>query len=181
MIVAVLAVLVVFISPLWEIKLKAPQYPNDLKIFIWVNKIKGEDESLKNINIMNHYVGMQEIKPESIPELKIFPYVIILMSLFGFIIAFKGNKTAYISWVVVMGILGILGMYDFYLWEYDYGHNLSDTAALKVKPMQLPLIGTKKILNFQVSSLPHIGAYFLTAGIGIAALATIFKIKEKKA
>ena len=38
-------------------------------MYIWVNKIGGESKStLQNINILNHYVGMKKIDPESIPE-----------------------------------------------------------------------------------------------------------------
>ena len=50
-------------------------------------------------------------------------------------------------------------MYDFYLWEYDYGHNLNPDAAIKIPGMsyQPPLIGTKQILNMRTTSLPAAG------------------------
>ena len=45
-------------------------------------------------------------------------------------------------------------MVDFYLWEYEYGHNLDPTAPIQVPGMsyQPPLIGYKMLLNF--------GAYY---------------------
>ena len=65
---------VVYFFPLWWISLEAPQYPDGIKMYIWVNKITGQDENtIQNINILNHYIGMKYIEPDSIPELKYFP------------------------------------------------------------------------------------------------------------
>ena len=46
---------------------------------------------IKNINLMNHYVGMQYI-PETIPEFKIFPWAIGIMVALGVIIALVLHK-----------------------------------------------------------------------------------------
>ncbi len=72
---------------------------------------------------MNHYVGMEDI-PEVIPEFSIFPKVVIGMSILGAIFGFIGKKKMYVAWFTLMIILGTIGMYDFYMWEYEYGHNL---------------------------------------------------------
>ncbi|MCK5209017.1 MAG: hypothetical protein KAQ79_13380, partial [Cyclobacteriaceae bacterium] len=66
-----------FLSPIWRITLEAPQYPKGITMYIWINKLGGDEPgTLQNINILNHYVGMKMIEPESIPELKYFPKVI---------------------------------------------------------------------------------------------------------
>lgn len=72
-----------------------------------------------------------------------------------------------------MGLLGILGIYDFYLWEYDYGHNLSPTAPIKVPGMayQPPLFGEKYLLNFLAKSYPDWGTYFMVIAIAMAFVA----------
>jgi copper chaperone NosL len=57
---------------------------------------------------------------------------------------------------------------DFYLWGYDYGHNLDPTAPIVVPGMsyQPPLIGTKQLLNFTAFSGPDIGGWiFLVSGM----------------
>ncbi len=52
----------VFFFPLWKISLVAPQYPEGLSMYIWVNDIKGGTEhDLYNINLLNHYIGMKPI------------------------------------------------------------------------------------------------------------------------
>ena len=59
-------------------------------------------------------------------------------------------------WIILFVLFAIAGLVDFYLWGYDYGHNLSDDAAIKVPGMtyQPPLIGTKQLLNITASSWP---------------------------
>ena len=187
MLIGVILPLALFIFPLWNITLEAPQYPTPLGMDIYINDFADtHPHDIKNINLMNHYVGMQYI-PESIPEFKIFPAVIISMVIIGLIIGFKGNFKWYLGWFIVMCILGAAGMYDFYLWEYDYGHNLDPKAIMKftnpdgsIMGFQPPLFGTKDILNFTAHSYPQLGAYFLAAGMGLSFLAFFIGKKEAK-
>lgn len=175
-----------FVFPLWNISLEAPQYPDPLGMDIYINKFHGvNDNDIKNINIMNHYVGMKDI-PEVIPEFSVFPYVVAGMVLLGLFFAFVGKKNLYLVWFSLMLIFGTIGMYDFYQWEYDYGHELKDSAPIKFtdddgNPMsyQPPLIGAKTILNFRAISLPKIGAYLMGTAMGLSLLA-FFTEKKKQ-
>jgi copper chaperone NosL len=164
MLAASLLLLILFVLPLWRITLEAPQYPEGMSMYIWINKITGDtDYTLQSINILNHYIGMKYIEPDSIPELKYFPMVVGLLALLGLISAWAKNKNLRLGWVVLLVLLSGLGVYDFYLWEYDYGHNLSPTAPIKVPGMvyQPPLFGSKMLLNFNAISYPHWGAFAL--------------------
>lgn len=174
MLIASLLLLLLFVLPLWRITLEAPQYPNGISMYIWINKITGDSEyTLQNINILNHYIGMKYIEPDSIPELKYFPFVVGLMSFIGLFAAWASNRWFRIAWVVLLILLSGLGVYDFYLWEYDYGHNLSPTAPIKVPGMvyQPPLFGSKMLLNFNAASYPHWGGIALMASILVGLLA----------
>ena len=172
MIIGSLLLLGLFFFPLWNITLEAPQYPIPLGMDIHINKFTDTNEfDIKNINLMNHYVGMQYI-PDTIPEFKIFPIVIGIMVVLGVILGFVGRYKLFMVWFIVMTILGVAGMYDFYLWEYDYGHNLDPKAIMNFKNpdgsvmgFQPPLFGTKLILNFTAHSYPRTGAYFMFAGM----------------
>lgn len=169
-----------FLAPIWSITLEAPQYPRGVTMYIWINKLSGESSgTLQNINILNHYVGMKMIEPESIPELKYFPIVIIAMAMIGIVFGFINNKKLWLSWGVLLLLLGALGIYDFYLWEYDYGHNLSPEAAIKVPGMayQPPLFGSKKLLNFNAISYPYWGAIFI--GISMVFSFLSYYLKRK--
>lgn len=177
-IVAVACLLMLFFFPLWQVTLIAPQYPDGVTMYIWINKITGsEPGTLQNINILNHYVGMQKIEPDSIPELTFFPWVIAALALFGLIAAAVNKSWVYLSWGVVFLILGIAGIYDFYLWEYDYGHNLDPKAPIKVpgQSYQPPLFGSKMLLNFNAISYPATGGIFMGIGLFLAFVAYWFR------
>jgi hypothetical protein len=187
MIVGSLMVLLLFVLPLWNITLQAPQYPEPLGMDIWINKIVDHNPNdISNINIMNHYVGMKDI-PTDMPEFEIFPPVIIGVSLLGVIFGLIGKRKLYMTWFVITVLLGSAGMYDFYMWEYNYGHDLKETAAIKFmdkkgEPIayQPPLIGSKMILNFNAISLPMSGAYFLFGGMFMSLGAFYMAKKEEE-
>ncbi|MCK5457666.1 MAG: hypothetical protein KAI45_11115 [Melioribacteraceae bacterium] len=187
MILGSLLLLGLFVFPLWNISLEAPQYPEPLGMDIWINKIADHNpHDVKNINLMNHYVGMKDI-PEHMAEFDIFPPVIITMVVLGLLIGLFANYKFYLVWFVLMSILGMAGMYDFYMWEYEYGHDLNPKAAIKFvdddgNPLdyQPPLFGSKTILNFKANSYPMIGAYLLFLGMSLTFVAFILGGKEEK-
>ena len=185
MITGALFLLLLFVFPLWNITLEAPQYPVPLGMNIHINRLADENPNdLQNINLMNHYVGMKDI-PKHLKEFEFFPYIVIFMVILGVFLGFKASYKCFLAWFILMAVLGILGMYDFYLWEYDYGHNLNEHAAIKFTnpdgtPMtyQPPLIGTKAILNFTAHSYPKIGAIFMFLGMILSLLAYYFGKKD---
>lgn len=182
-IIATLGLLLVFTAPIWRITLEAPQYPDGVTLYIWINKLSGESKgTLQNINILNHYVGMKKIEPESIPELKYFPWVIIGMSVLGVLAGLLNNGKLWIVWLILLIVLGALGVYDFYLWEYEYGHNLDLEAPIKVPGMayQPPLIGSKKLLNFNAISYPYYGSLYIGLSMIIGTVAAFLKNKMRK-
>lgn len=181
--IASLSLLVLFLFPIWKITLKAPQYPDGISMYIWINQITGDSEyTLQNINILNHYVGMKYIEPDSIPELTYFPYIIVGLCVLGLVFSFLKNNRFYLVYSLILIMVCVLGLYDFYLWEYDYGHNLSDTAPIKVPGMayQPPVFGSKMLLNFEAISYPHTGALFMGISIVLSFL-SFFIGKKKKA
>ena len=188
MLIGALLLTGIFVLPLWNITLQAPQYPDPLGMNIYINKFTGVGENdIRNINIMNHYVGMKDI-PEQIPEFAIFPYVAGGMVLLGILFGLIGRRQLYLVWFGLMIVLGTIAMYDFYSWEYDYGHNLKENAAIKFtnekgEPMtyQPPLIGSKTILNFKAVSTPRIGAYLLFLSMCLSVVAFFRAKKESHA
>ncbi|RMH72782.1 MAG: hypothetical protein D6675_03820 [Gemmatimonadetes bacterium] len=178
--VAVLMLIGAYFLPLWQIMLEAPQYPEGIGLIIWYNDIVGyKPNDLNNVNGLNHYIGMRPIEPENILELKIIPYIIGFMILFGLLGVILGRKKWLYAWVITLMILGIVGLADYYRWGYDYGHNLDPTAAIKVpgQSYQPPLIGSKKILNFTSYSYPATGGWMIAISFVIAVLAAIHTSK----
>lgn len=179
MLLASLSLGIVFFLPIWNIDLEAPQYPEGIGLKIWTSQITGKSEfDLDNINKLNHYIGMKAIEPDSIMELKIMPFIIIAFSIFGLLIIFFKKRFLINIWLFSLLILLAIGMYDFYMWEYDYGHNLNPHAPIKVPGMvyQPPLLGTKQLLNMRTTSSPAIGTYL----IGFSILFAVVALKKSR-
>ena len=164
-----------FILPLWRISLRAPQYPEGLGMLIHINTVTGvEPHHLENINGLNHYIGMERIEPDAIPEMRIMPWVMAALMLTGLLVAMLGRRTLARVWVGLFLVGSIAGVADFWRWQYDYGHNLHPDAPIKIPGMsyQPPLIGSKVLLNFTATSWPAGGglAAFASLAIGLAVL-----------
>ncbi len=180
--VAALLLALTYFLPLWEIELIAPQYPEGLGMEIWINQVQGQHPGdLNKINNLNHYIGMMRINPESIPELKIMPWIMRAVMLLGLIAAISGRKKLLMAWLAVFLLVALAGLVDFYLWGYEYGHNLDlEHAIIKVPGMtyQPPLIGSKKLLNFEAVSLPGLGGMAAAASVMIGAAVMVFEFRR---
>ena len=173
--------LFLFVLPMWSISLEAPQYPIPLEVVIFIDHLgEGNHGDIQNFDLMNHYVGMAKLPTEMV-EFEIFPKVVVGISILGLIFGFIGKKPLYLVWFGIMVLLGAAGIYDFYLWLYDYGHNLDPRAAIQLlDAYQPPVFGTKEILNFTVRSYPSIGAVILGIGIVLSPAAFYFAQKEER-
>ncbi len=182
--VSALALVLLYVLPIWKITLDAPQYPEGLGMYIWIDTITGEKKhDLQNINGLNHYIGMKRIEPDAIPELDIMPWFIGFLAIFGLVGAVSGKRWLMWSWIGVFAIGALVGLIDFYLWEYDYGHNLdAETAIIKIPGMnyQPPLIGSKKLLNFTASSWPASGGWIAFLSLGAVVVAALRERKRKR-
>lgn len=171
-----LAMIASYFLPLWDISLEAPQYPEGLGMKIWLTTITGD---LNTINGLNHYIGMKEIHTDSIKELIYMPFILGAIIVLGILTGLTGSKKILIFWVTIFSVSGIAGGVDFYIWEYDYGHNLDPNAAIKIPGMsyQPPLIGSKELLNFIAHSYPDFGGYIVIAAGLIAIAVCIYEWK----
>jgi copper chaperone NosL len=183
--IASLFLVSVYFFPIWQIDLEAPQYPEGIGMLIHVDAITGaQPQDLNNINGLNHYIGMREISDEMFPELVYMPYIFGFLIFLGLITAYTKKRSLLIIWIILFGILTIAGLVDFYLWAYDYGHNLSADAPIKVPGMtyQPPLLGTKTLLNITATSLPDVAGWlaFGSFGLGFFALMNEYWDKVSK-
>lgn len=171
----IILVVVIFV-PMWRIDLAAPQYPEGLVLKIHANKLSGDVDV---INGLNHYIGMRKLVEDDFVEFKILPFLIGFFALLGVLTYFVNRRWLLYTFAVLYILFGILAMYDFYRWEYDYGHNLDPTAAIVVPGMayQPPLIGFKQLLNFGAYSFPDVGGYIF---IGVGLILVFLMIKERK-
>lgn len=169
-----LALLTCLFLPLWRVALIAPQYPEGLGFYIWASRMSGD---LQSINGLNHYIGMKQIVPESIPELRLMPWALGGLVAAGLGAAAWGRRKALTAWVALLALGALAGLADFWKWGYDYGHDLDPTAAIKIPGMsyQPPVLGTKQLLNFHATSLPAVGGWI---ALGVLAVGLVLVIRE---
>jgi copper chaperone NosL len=179
--IAVSALLMVsaYFVPLWRILMWAPQYPEGLGMHIWINNITGD---VKIISALNHYIGMRHIEVSMFPEFKYMIYIVGFIIAFGLLTSLINRRYMLYIYTALILVSAVAALVDFYLWGYDYGHNLDPRAAIVVPGMayQPPLIGTKQLLNFTAFSGPDIGGWvFMAAGI-LAVGALVFELYNKR-
>lgn len=168
--------------PIWRITLEAPQYPEGMGMQIWARTIVGENpHDLDIINELNHYIGMNKIIPEAIPELRMILPLTCLFALLCLLAAIRPRIWSTACVLAGLAGAGAIGMADFWKWEYDYGHNLNPMAAIKVPGMtyQPPLIGEAKLLNFLSTSWPALGGILMFAGGGLIALSLALSLANR--
>lgn len=179
---ALLLVMVLFF-PIWKIELTAPQYPEGLSLQIFAGKLGGDVDI---INGLNHYIGMRTLHANDFIEFTLLPYFIIFFAVLVFVTAISNRKSMLYFTTVLFVLFCIAAMFDFWRWEYDYGHNLNAEAPIRVPGMayQPPLLGYKQLLNFGAFSIPDIGGWIFIAAAALLVLCMLFQIsiskKEKK-
>jgi len=158
-----LAGVLVFVAlffPIWQMDLSAPQYPEGLTLYLYANKLGGD---VNSINSLNHYIGMKTLHTENFIEFTLLPYILSFFGILALASALIGRKKWAMTTFILFILFGIVALIDFYRWNYNYGHNLSPTAAIKIPGMayQPPIVGYKQLLNFGVYSIPALGGILM--------------------
>lgn len=183
MVIASLILISVYFIPIWFISLDAPQFPEGLGLYIYINDIKGfKPNDLESLNTLNHYVGMKKIVPSEIPEFKIIPIILGFFIVLGLVFSFMKVNWLKILWVGLVLLGAIVGVFDYYRWGYEYGHNLDPNAILKIPGMayQPPLIGGKQLLNIYAFSFPYWGTAIIILSCILFIVSYFFYKKEMK-
>ena len=146
-VVSALLLVSAYFVPLWQILMWAPQYPEGLSMKIWINDITGD---VKIISALNHYIGMKHIEVGMFPEFGYMIYIVAAVIGIGLVTALTNKRFMLMLYSTTILACGLAALVDFYLWGYDYGHNLDPKAPIIVPGMsyQPPLIGTKQLLNW---------------------------------
>lgn len=169
--VAGLLLATVFILPLWNLTMFAPQYPDGLRLNIYSYKLEGgnNNQDIKEVNILNHYIGMRDLADEDFTEFKWLPFVIGALGLLYLRAAMVGTVGHLLDVLVLNIYFSAFALWSFAHRLYSYGHTLSPTAAVKVKPFMPPVFGSTQLANFTVFSYPGAASW----AMGISTLLLI--------
>lgn len=172
-----------YLTPLWSVRLIAPQYPEGIGMYIRLNTIEGmKEHDIANINSLNHYIGMKTIEPDAIPELEYMPWIVAGLIASGVAVAAIGRRRLLAGWLAAFALVGAAGLWDFWRWTYDYGHNLDLENAIIIVPglsYQPPIFGTRQLANFTATSLPHLGGIAAGVTFLLAAIALFLSYRTR--
>jgi copper chaperone NosL len=169
-----------FLFPLWHINLVAPQYREGLDLWIYSYQLVSgnEGQDLAEINLLNHYIGMQEIQRADFFEMRIIPFAVGFFILFGLRAAVFGRMGKLIDFLVLFAYFSLFSLATFVYRLYSYGHDLDPRAPINPDPFWPALIGTKQIANMTQTSLPGGASYLLGAALVCLLLAVFHSRKE---
>ena len=174
---AVLVLALTFFFPLWNMSFTSNQYTDGLTLQIYSYKLEGgktpNRDDLREINSLNHYIGMRPLLESDFSEFNWVPLVIGFLMILALRAMVIGKMSNLVDVFVIFVYFGLFSLWSFYHRLYIYGHNLSPEASIKVQPFTPPLFGVEEIANFSVSSLPDTGSYAFFA-FSIILLAAIF-------
>jgi hypothetical protein len=160
-IVATFLVIAAAGSPVWEARLRAPQYPDGLRLTAYAARVDGD---LREINELNHYVGVEPFNMADVPESEAW-IPLIGLALLGVALGSLLPRRNLFARLARLGLwavpLGALADVQFRL--YQFGHSVDPAAAIRLEPFTPLVIGPTKVLNFTTWGYPGL-ALILLAG-----------------
>jgi copper chaperone NosL len=165
--VGVVMLVPTFFYPLWNMTLYSNQFPEGLVLNIYSHKLEGgksqNRDDLKEINSLNHYIGMRALMEDDFTEFKWIPFVIGGVMLLALRVIVLGKMSKLVDLFVLFSYFGLFSLWTFYHKMYLYGHELDATAAVKVPPFTPPVFGHVTMANFEVYSYPDMASYCMGA------------------
>lgn len=151
----------VYVAPLWNLTMFAPQYPDGLRLDIYSDGLKGgnNNQDIREINVLNHYIGMRDLADADFTEFKWLPFAVGVLLLLYLRASVLGTVGKLVDVLVLNIYFSAFALWSFGYRMYVYGHTLSPTAAVKVAPFMPPLFGYKQLANFHVYSYPQAASY----------------------
>ena len=162
----VLVVATVFV-PLWKMELVAPQYPRGLVMHAYGYKFVGDDaspyEDVREINGLNHYIGMKPIKTAA--EMQLFIPGVIALLAGTIIVSFIAWQQRWLRRLIVLGFWFMPAFFvaDLQYWLWNYGHTMNEEAPLNTGAFTPKVFGVTKVWNFHSETAFEIGFYLMIA------------------
>lgn len=154
---SIISYAMVYRFPMWTFDFLAPQYPQGLSLQVYMSGAQGD---VTEIDIINHYIGMQKLEEAAQNERALAPYVLVFLSLLSLVIAFiPRHKFTKFFYLPLIGFpVAFIGI--FWIWLYRFGHDLNPAAPVKLTPFTPTILGTGIIGQFKTFALPGLGFYF---------------------
>ena len=135
--------LALYFIPLWNLTMFAPQYPDGLRLDIFDHGFVGGSagQDVKEINLLNHYIGMRALETSSFAEFAWMPFALGGVGLLFLRAAVLGTLKEVVDAFAVFIYISAFSLWSFAQRLYSYGHELASDAPVKVAPFMPPLFG----------------------------------------
>lgn len=161
------AILVAGLVPIWGSRLIAPQYPRGLSLWVYGNRSTGDTFEINNLN---HYIGMRPIDVTTVPELGLWPLVLVGAGVLLVLAVFLPGRPGRLALLALAAIpFGVVA--DIQRWLITYGTELDPGAALRLDPFIPLAIGPSTVWNFTIWTYPGPALAILVAVALAAGLA----------
>jgi hypothetical protein len=179
--IAAIVLIPTLFTPLWHMSFDSMQYPEGLELYIYSNSLVGGNDGndLTEINILNHYIGMAELKEEDFTEFKWIPLIIGLMFVLTLRSVVIGTFSTVIDILVFFVYFSLFSLWRFWYMLSSYGHKLDPKAAVNVEPFTPPLFGSKMVGQFTVTSYPSFSVIFFCLFLLLLVLAVIVTYRQE--
>jgi hypothetical protein len=171
MLAALLFMISMFL-PYWRMTMSAPQYPKGLIVDVYVNHLDGD---VREIDQLNHYLGMPPLDEGGRLERSISVIAIVALALLLMAGVFVHNQWAGILALPVLAFpLAFLA--DLWFILYSYGHSIDPESALggAIEPFTPPLFGEGKIGQFGTFASPGPGLYLVSVAVLVVLIGLWF-------
>ncbi|HWA15723.1 MAG TPA: hypothetical protein VG817_04775 [Gemmatimonadales bacterium] len=145
LVLSALLVAAAIVLPLWGMTLVSTQYPEGLRMVVYPTTIRGD---IREINALNHYIGMTPISDDFFTELRLLPIAFGLTAAAALLASVIRRSWATIPPLAAMGLLAGYGFWSMQHRLYQFGHELDPQAAIKITPFTPPMLGENQIAQF---------------------------------
>lgn len=166
-IVAAVLLALALSAPIWRSNLTAPQYPDGLKLVAYGDRVEGDT---REIDTLNHYVGMRPYRVEDFPEMELW-----VPALAAGLVAVGLSVVSGRRWLgrlsrLGLWILPLAALVDVQLRLYQFGHDLDPGAPIRLEPFTPLAVGPTRVMNFSVLSFPGEALLYVWGAAAVLSL-----------
>lgn len=162
-------------EPWWFFRLYAPQYPRGLTLVI---SLKGLSGDVREIDMLNHYIGMAHLDVAASFERQYAHYGVALLAV-GLVLVALFARPSRSWWLAGLGALFPLGfLSDSLFWLYRFGHSLDATAPLRIPSFTPQLFGNGTIGQFMTFARPERGFWLAVLGVVLLLAASVVRSRS---
>jgi hypothetical protein len=120
-------------------------------------------EDIREINGLNHYIGMKPL--EEVTEMQFFIPGVVALAIGTIVASFVIWKRRWLQWFTIGAFwtMPIFFVADLQYWLYNFGHTLDERAPLDTGSFTPKVLGKTQVWNFHSETSFESGFYLMIA------------------